>query len=347
MNAPVPLEIATPDGSGQTVHPDVAYCPDGFLGYKYWMACTPYPFAADRLENPVVRVSNDGLSWRLLEGCPDPLVEAPADPQGHHADTDIAIHGGTIHVVFITTRREAPETTFSVVTSTDGRNWSRPQVILEEAWAVSPSLVVDPDGRWHLWHVVHDGLPSPRRTMIRYGSGTSPDNITMTDVCALEVPGHVIWHIDVIRTANGFEALVAAFRRGADPSRCRLFHADSGDGRRFVLSSRKALVRPTMFGWDNRMIYRSTFVKHPDGNYQVWYSAASWGMRCGIGLLEGKVGSLRPTAPLQGGPRSPWHLPEDAIGLLKYLLSRCLPPEMYRRLALVRAGMKTGSAGPA
>lgn len=347
MNAPAPLEITTPEGSGQAVHPDVAYCPGGFLGYRYWMACTPYPFAADRLENPVVRVSNDGLEWQAFHGCPDPLVEAPADPCGHHADTDVVIHRGVIHVVFITTRREAPETTFSLVASRDGRRWSGPQVMLEGSWAVSPSIVVDPLDRWHLWHVVHDGLASPKHTMVRYGSGTSPTDIRVTDECAIEIPGHVIWHIDVIRTAGGFEALVAAFRRGADPSRCRLFHAESGDGRRFVLSSRQALVRPTILGWDNRMIYRSTFVKHPDGTYQVWYSAASWGMRCGIGLLQGKLGSLRPAAPLQGGPRAPWRLPEDAIGLLKYLLSRCLPPAMYRRLAQVRVGMKAGSAGPA
>jgi len=35
--------IPTYDGSGTVVHPSVYFNPDGWSGYKYWMAFTPFP----------------------------------------------------------------------------------------------------------------------------------------------------------------------------------------------------------------------------------------------------------------------------------------------------------------
>ena len=43
-NAPAFQEIPTYDGSRQATHPDIAYFPDGWHGYKYWMAMTPYTY---------------------------------------------------------------------------------------------------------------------------------------------------------------------------------------------------------------------------------------------------------------------------------------------------------------
>ena len=43
----------TYDRSDQTVHPDIVYMPDGWNGYKYWMAMTPYANSNDQLEKPL------------------------------------------------------------------------------------------------------------------------------------------------------------------------------------------------------------------------------------------------------------------------------------------------------
>ena len=63
-----PLNISTPDGLNQPYHPSVLYFEEGWCGYKYWMAYTPFPIGAlpyrDRWEYPCICVSNDGVSWK-------------------------------------------------------------------------------------------------------------------------------------------------------------------------------------------------------------------------------------------------------------------------------------------
>ncbi|MBC7603793.1 MAG: hypothetical protein H7255_14195 [Ramlibacter sp.] len=342
MNSRYGLQIPTPDGSGQAVHPDVLHVPDGFLGYAYWMGCTPYPFAADRLENPIVRVSHDGVRWTAFPGAPDPLVEAPANGSWHHADTDIVLHRGTLYVFYISTNREAAETVFSFVCSTDGVRWSAPLEIYSDTWGVSPAVLVGNESDWSMWYVFRDALADSQVSTVYRSRGASLATFGPPERCDLQVPGHVVWHLDVIRSGHRVEALVTAFPKGTDPSRSRLFHAESDDGRVFRLASTSPLIRPTLVGWDNRMIYRSSFVKRRDNSYRVWYSAASWGMRCGIGLVEGPIDRLAPVThePRSSGPSVLRRFSEDAIGLAKYLALRMLSASAHAWLLSTRARLR-------
>lgn len=337
MNAPSCLKIPTPDGSGQATHPDVLYVPAGFLGYRYWMACTPYPFAADRLENPIVRVSQDGIRWQVFPGAPDPLVGPPSEATWHHADTDLVLHDDVLYVFYISTNREAAETTFSYVSTRDGLSWTAPHCIYEGAWGVSPAVLVDSEQRWHIWYVERDALARAQKSSLFQRTGSSARSLGAPALCALRVPNHVVWHIDVAQVDGHFEALISAFPLGTEPSRCHLFHAVSDDGLRFELSSDRPLLRPSWLGWDNRMIYRSTFVGR-DGRYQIWYSAASWGMRCGIGLLRGSLDNLQPVVCGNAGHGVPLlrRLLEDLVGVTKYAIYRALSPTAYARLLSAR-----------
>lgn len=49
--------------NGMHVHPDVVCIPDGFLGYKYWMINSYYPFGSPPVEDAEIFVSNDGIDW--------------------------------------------------------------------------------------------------------------------------------------------------------------------------------------------------------------------------------------------------------------------------------------------
>jgi hypothetical protein len=336
VNAPTALHIPTPDGSGQAVHPDVLHVPGGFLGFEYWLACTPYPFGADRLENPIVRVSHDGIDWQPFDGAPDPLVPEPEDHEWHHADTDIVLHEGVLYVFYISTNRVVGGTVFSYVSTRDGVRWTKPVVIYRAPWGVSPALVVEGPSTWSMWYVYRDALARENASKIHRCTGTGPDSLASTSLCDLELPGHVVWHLDVVVAPGGYEALVAAFPEGTDPSRCRLFHTTSTDGIKFVPSSTRAVVAPSWFGWDNRFVYRSTMQLLPGGRKRIWYSAASWGMRTGIGLLEGPLDDLRPvaTGPTAPGTRKRWR--QDAVGLAKYLVYRILPQGAYQRLVAIR-----------
>lgn len=81
------------------------------------------------------------------------------------------------------------------------------------------------------------------------------------------------------------------------------------------------------------MIYRSSFLKDPDGNYRIWYSASSWGRHCGIGLLQGSLDSLsEPVAPLAPVPSCIVRFPGDVVERLKYEAVRHLPSPLVARV---------------
>ena len=86
-NVITPELIPSYDGSNQTTHPSVLYFPDGFQGYEYWMAMTPYPFNNGGYEDPSVLVSRDGRSWQEPAGVTNPLVPRPA--VGHNCDVEL------------------------------------------------------------------------------------------------------------------------------------------------------------------------------------------------------------------------------------------------------------------
>ena len=54
-----PLIIKTPEGSNQPYHPSVIYIPEGWNGYKYWMAGTPYPLG-EEVYLDCLHIENDG-----------------------------------------------------------------------------------------------------------------------------------------------------------------------------------------------------------------------------------------------------------------------------------------------
>lgn len=341
VNASRSARVPTPDGSGQAMHPDVLYVAEGYQGYSYWMACTPYPFGADQHENPVIRVSDDGLEWKVFPGAPDPLVDAPADPKWHHADTDLVLHDGILYVFYITTLCEGSQTVFSVTTSSDGKIWTAPAEIYRGDWGVSPAVCVDSQGRWLMWFVYLDTHDPLAQSSLFRRTGGSALSFGEPLRCQLDIPGHKLWHIDVIRTDEGYEALAAAFPSKADPSVCRLFWVSSSDGIVWTLRHPEPILRPSFAGWDNRMIYRSTFLKRVDGGYRVWYSAASWGMRCGIGYMEGAMQNLHPRENYAGSDiRLPVKMREDVIGLAKFAAARLLPPRAYAWLVALKRRLR-------
>ena len=341
-NAPHPLPISTYDGSGQCVHPDVLALAQPFAGYRYWLAMTPYPGGNDAVENPSIRVSHDGRSWHPLDGAPDPVVSAPDDPDYHHADPDLVVDGDTLFLYYLTRSRTRPHAIVSVINSTDGRDWSAPRVILDQRWGVSPSVVRHASS-WSMYYVHADLQRGPSSYRLRRRSGTTCVEFPTETECELSIEGHHLWHIDLITSDAGLEGVVAAFPHGADQSRCRLFHVRSADGCCFQVTAPTPLLRPSVMGWDNRMIYRSTLWKEATGEYVLLYSAASWALRCGLGLLCGPLSDLRPVgdAPADTGKLAVSI--GELKGLAKYLVVRWVPRPI---LEFIRPGL-LGAAGRA
>lgn len=312
------------------------------MGFRYWMACTPYPYGDDRAENPILRVSQDGVQWSAVPGAPDPLVPPPIDEQWHHADTDLVLHEDRLYVFFISVRRSYSDTTFSVISSRDGTTWSSPETVYSGSWGVSPAVLVH-DNIWHLWFIRLDTNDRRAKSALLLRKGADPLRLGNERPCALALPGYTPWHVDIIRVDDGFEALIAAFPDGTNPSRCRLFHAESSDGVGWRLSNPAPMLSPSLFGWDNRMIYRSSFVKR-EGSYQIWYTGASWGMKCGIGYVEGLLTSLVPAEQQPRDDQPTSRVIEDAAGLAKYMIWRTVPPRIFRALLHAKRVLRGGNS---
>ena len=299
------------------MHPDVIHVAEGFAGYPYWMVFTPYPQLNDRAENPTIRASHDGMHWDRIPGVPDPLVSASPNQETHHADTELLYTGGSLRVIYLTINKRTNETTFNMISCGPDLQWSKPVVIYEDVGAVSPAFQTEGD-TFHVWFVRMKEKDSSRSELL-HREGSDLLSLGRETTCSLDAPGYVPWHLDVLRVETGYEALVTAFPRGTDNSRSSLFHFVSGDGLKFTLSHKLPIVRPSLVGWDNRVIHRSTFLKEPDGTYRIWYSAGSWGFHFGIGLLQGPLDSLKdPRVGLAAVPPYPLRFPGDLKGRMRY-----------------------------
>jgi hypothetical protein len=325
MNAHAPLRITVLDNCWENVHPDVAYVVQEFAGYPYWMVFTPYPLENARFENPTIRASHDGVHWEKVSGITDPLVQPPATPELHHADPELVYNSGRLHVIYLTIRRESDEVTFNAMSCGDDLRWSEPQVFHQDTGAVSPTFHID-GNVWHEWFIRTNPLSGSSGSKLVHREGSSLLSLENECECQLKIPKHVPWHVDVLKVNGGYEALIAAYPDGTDSSRTRLFHVFSKNGLNFNLTGSGPIIKPSKFGWDNRTIYRSTFLKEADGKYRIWYSGVSWGHHSGIGLVEGSLHSLdEPPAAVAPVPSFLCRVHEDLAGRLRYELRHHLP----------------------
>ena len=325
MNARAPLKIIALGNCWENVHPDVTYAPQGFGGYPYWMVFTPYPSGNDHLENPTIRASYDGIYWERVPGTADPLVPAPGTLGLHHADPEIVYSLGRLYLIYLTIQNRSHEVTFNAMSCKSDLRWSEPQVIHEDVGAVSPTFSFE-GNTWRVWFIRTNASNGNSGCSLVHREGSDLASLQNERPCHLEIPHHVPWHVDIQRVKEGYEALIAAFPHGTDNSRTRLFHLFSEDGLTFSLSSKNPVIAPSFLGWDNRMIYRSCFLKDPDEDYRIWYSASSWGNHFGIGLLQGSLYNLsEPPAPLASMPRYVVRFPREVVERLKYEASRHLP----------------------
>jgi hypothetical protein len=336
-----PISLGEHGESLQPVHPDIVFQDGGFqdggfAGFRYWLAFTPYPWGLDRVENPSMRVSNDGVSWQPVPGAPDPLVPSPEDSDSHHADTDLVLHDGRLYLVYMTRNKRTRQTTYSLIESADGIEWTPPLEIYRGTTGLSPSVVVH-DNCWWMWSVEIISA-DPVRTRLVLLKGQNPKDLSPSAVCHLNIPGWVVWHLDVQWTGRLFETVVTAYPIGSDDSRTALFHAHSHDGSQFRQTVTDPILQPTSFGWDNRQIYRSTFLKAADSDYSVWYSAASWAMFYGIGLASGPLQNLRrvPCRPMASHPAGVRKVISDLTAASKYHSNRHLPTGVATTLRNVR-----------
>lgn len=275
----IPTHVS-PSG-GQTTHPSVLYVADGWNGYRYWMAHTPYPGGDDEHEDPNICASPDGINWTVPDGLVNPLDDQPGSPGALNSDVDLRM--GPSDTMFLFWRTYDPAATGAEEklyyrTSTDGITWAAKTLFYQadqtQFRPLSPSLLYE-DGRWIMWCV--DVTNSPNRVM-RLDGGATPTTgwsaPAAVDVGEMQT-GKNPWHIAIIKDDGWYVGLLNDALTGQSGISGDLLFIASEDGYTFDNSAHTVI--PRVQTGEHTGLYRATLI--PDNQsgvdgYRVWY--AGW-----------------------------------------------------------------------
>lgn len=295
-NADSPLFTPTYDGSNQAVHPSVVYIKDGFNGYKYWMALTPYPYSNDDFENPQILVSNDGIKFSYFKTLQS-YLDIPKDVKlgGHYSDVNLCFNGNQLELYFRYNPhmqdKVQPDNSANfvyVMKSKDGLNWSKKQLVLsditfkEKYNYVSPSIIFE-NGIYNIWF-------SNYSTNLFHTTTKDWINFETVSTCKFQQKSDTIsiWHHDIIKTSKGYEGIISAYE-DKNSGVQNLYYCTSKDGINF--SEFKVLLKPsTGSNFDNCSLYKASLVKLQD-KYLLYYSARNKDGQWHIGLAKSMDGN--------------------------------------------------------
>lgn len=260
-----PLTFVTYDSSGELVHPSIVFKPEGWNGYRYWLAATPYPGGDDTLENPSIWVSNDGETWDVPPGVTNPLVDY--DGVSNNSDTHLAFGpDGELNLFY-----RVGAGRLYVITSLDGVLWTDPVEVFTDSGALSPSFMYD-KGEWVCWYVDVSTTPNTlkRRTAAAVdGTWSSADTATLTSLPG----GREAWHVFVTRLGAQFVALLNDTPIGTSGGLGNEYFMTSLDGLDWTIGA--AVCLPQSGSWYDYP-YRATMIPSlRDGvlGFDVWFSA--------------------------------------------------------------------------
>ena len=272
----------------QATHPKVLNFKEKWNGYKYWMTFSPYPYGNDKYENPYIVVSNDMINWEVPKGLTNPIEKEPEEYKHeavYNSDPHILYNPDTnkLELYYRYVHEPNKEVIIYRKTSSDGVNWSDKEKIITEDFSkndfMSPAFIYD-NGIYKMWAV-------GKKLNVRYMESTDGLHYTNEKTIELKYPiaGLQTWHLDMIKTDKGYELLTVAYKYHKDRNSMNLYYFNSKDNEEF--SRGKIILRPSLISWDNRGIYRSTFI-YEDGVYYVFYAALDTNFVRGVGLSYGE-----------------------------------------------------------
>lgn len=187
-----------PQQANAPVHPSVLYFEDGWQGFKYWMAFTPYPGYNSAYENPSVIASNDLKTF--VEPAPNPIIPPPSG--GYNADCHLFMAPDNSRM-YMAYRERNVNNYLKVCHTTDGKTWSTPVSIAQGVVATtdfaSPSIWWNGTGWTCISHQLDAAAPWPVRRMVSstadiYGAWGAASNITVAPFS-----GRAWWHSFIVR----------------------------------------------------------------------------------------------------------------------------------------------------
>lgn len=286
-----PLDIKTFDGSNSPYHPSVLYFKDGWNGYKYWMAETPFspqckPYM-DRNECPSIHVSNNGVDWEEIAKNPiDDLNEKEIKELDFFSDPHLVYVNGKLECWYRLTHRSGDTNYYENLqlvrkTSYDGINWSDREILVNLATAegnelgntvVSPAILYK-NGKYCMWYVDSE---SRLKRNVAYSESIDGHKWTKKGLCSLNGIKNMPWHIDVNIIDGKYHLLSYDFNN------LTLWLSEDGLNFSFI----KEILRPSVFGsFYGYTLYRACIIK--DIKYKIYFSGND-SLHTYIGLLQGE-----------------------------------------------------------
>lgn len=188
--------LETYDGSGQAVHPDIAY-----YGNQYWLTVTPYPYGMEEYENPCIYQGDDLNNLNIPQG---PIAVQHKHAQGIHlSDPCFAINNGILYCYYRESERKGDneeQSIWGIRYSESSKCWSEPELILDSAddKILSPAILYDEQGVLGLYYV-----STLHGTYSLVSTNPSGSIGHLTQHCILGAPDdYYLWHIGITKVKD-------------------------------------------------------------------------------------------------------------------------------------------------
>lgn len=187
--------------SKSLVHPSLVYVPEGFAGYCYWLAITPYPASSSTYENPCIYASNDLVTW--VQPSTNPIVSKPSD--GYNADTHLYYHAADEKLYLMFTQRTTTTNRLMVTETSNGTAWSTPATV-RSGLIATPQSFTSPS----FWHdgtdwvcIFHNTDATPDVVQKMSSSDIYSWTGDITTVTITHPNSDVWWHSFFVRLSTG------------------------------------------------------------------------------------------------------------------------------------------------
>lgn len=286
-NAVEPLNIENYAGNTQNVHPKVLYFEQGWNGYEFWMAYTPYPHGRVMYENPSLAVSHDGINWDVPPGVTNPLIEQP--DCGFNSDTHLVYdkEKDRMELWYRPYDNHLYRDKWDRLVSRDGRNWSEPEEVIP--WGKSNELRMSAS----VWieKGTYKMIFCDSKNLYLTLSGGEVDGWKWTQPELIEVDWEELtpWHLDAIydEVEGTIKMVVCAYGPDGHFEAADLYYIESDETLKTTSSPTLILERgPYKVNFDFQSIYRASLVK-ARGLYYLYYSGIDAWKGRHIGLSIG------------------------------------------------------------
>jgi hypothetical protein len=276
MSAPLALSLTTPDGSGQTVHPDFVAMSSAWPFAHQYLLMTPYPEGNAGFENPSIFAEMAPGTWTPPPGVTNPI----AKPQhGYLSDPD-AVFVPETNELWVYYREVHARNEIYVVRSKDGVTYTSPRLVASALNhdLVSPAVVRRGPDDWMMWSVRSGIGCNAASTSVELRRSTNGLDWSAPQKVSLDQGGGVSpWHIEVqwIPSRNEFWAVFNGKTAGMCTT-AALFLATSLDGVTWRTFPSPILTRGASRELAD-VVYRSTFNYDEQADaIDFWYSGARY-----------------------------------------------------------------------